>query len=56
MYCENIIMVSSHNFCQELDYSLRVFNFFFTSTFCVEAGLKVIALGPQHYFRDRWDH
>ena len=44
-----------HKYWQELDYSLRVFNFFFTSTFCVEAALKVIALGPQHYFQDRWE-
>lgn len=40
---------------QELNHALKVFNYFFTTTFCVEALLKVVALGPDRYFSEKWN-
>ena len=32
-----------------------MFNYFFTTTFCLEAMLKVVALGPERYFSEKWN-
>merc|ERR1719266_2404214 len=39
----------------ELEYALKLFNYFFTGIFIVEAGMKVSALGLQRYLSDRWN-
>ena len=38
---------------QILAYALKVFNYFFTAVFILEAGMKVSALGFGRYMRDR---
>ncbi|CAH1794430.1 unnamed protein product [Owenia fusiformis] len=38
-----------------LVYALKIFNYFFTAVFILEAGVKVIALGVLQYFKDRWN-
>ena len=40
---------------QELNQALKLFNYFFTTTFCLEAMLKVVALGPERYFSEKWN-
>ena len=35
--------------------ALKIFNYFFTTTFCLEACLKVAALGPERYFSEKYD-
>ena len=40
---------------QELNQALKIFNYFFTTTFCLEAALKVVALGPERYFSEKWN-
>lgn len=40
---------------QELNQALKLFNYFFTATFCLEALLKVVALGPERYFSEKWN-
>lgn len=40
---------------QELNQALKMFNYFFTATFCLEALLKVVALGPERYFSEKWN-
>ena len=40
---------------QELNQALKMFNYFFTTTFCLEAMLKVVALGPERYFSEKWN-
>ena len=32
-----------------------MFNYFFTATFSLEALLKVVALGPERYFSEKWN-
>ncbi|XP_023326004.1 voltage-dependent T-type calcium channel subunit alpha-1G [Eurytemora carolleeae] len=39
----------------ELEYALKVFNYFFTAIFILEAAMKVSALGVQRYLSDRWN-
>merc|ERR1719323_1476304 len=39
----------------ELEYALKLFNYFFTGIFIVEAGMKVSALGCGRYLSDRWN-
>ena len=39
---------------QELEYALKLFNYFFTGIFIVEAGMKVSALGLTRYLSDRY--
>jgi len=40
---------------QELVYTLRVFNYFFTSVFVIESISKVVALGMRRYIKDKWN-
>ena len=40
---------------QELEYALKLFNYFFTGIFIIEAGMKVGALGLARYLSDRWN-
>ncbi|CAL1528277.1 unnamed protein product, partial [Lymnaea stagnalis] len=40
---------------EELEFALKIFNFFFTSVFILEAVMKIIALGFYRYIRDRWN-
>ncbi|KAK3601868.1 hypothetical protein CHS0354_041799 [Potamilus streckersoni] len=40
---------------EELKFALKIFNYFFTSVFILEAAMKVISLGWIRYFRDRWN-
>ena len=37
----------------ELEFALKIFNYFFTGIFIIEAGMKVSALGLQRYLSDR---
>ena len=39
---------------QELKFALKIFNFFFTSVFILEAAMKIVALGFYRYIKDRW--
>ena len=43
------------HFLQELEKALKMFNFFFTAAFCLEAALKVAALGLERYFSEKYD-
>ncbi|XP_067636401.1 voltage-dependent T-type calcium channel subunit alpha-1G isoform X1 [Eurosta solidaginis] len=38
-----------------LTYTLKVFNYFFTAVFILEANMKVLALGWPLYLKDRWN-
>ncbi|XP_054086828.1 uncharacterized protein LOC105219445 [Zeugodacus cucurbitae] len=38
-----------------LIYALKVFNYFFTAVFILEASMKVLALGWSLYLKDRWN-
>ncbi|XP_059138724.1 voltage-dependent T-type calcium channel subunit alpha-1G-like isoform X5 [Physella acuta] len=39
----------------ELEHALKIFNFFFTSVFILEAAMKIIALGFLRFIKDRWN-
>ena len=38
---------------QGLEFALKIFNYFFTGIFIIEAGMKISALGVQRYLSDR---
>ena len=38
-----------------LEYTLRIFNYFFTAVFILECSMKLIALGVCLYFKDKWN-
>ncbi|XP_017482708.1 PREDICTED: voltage-dependent T-type calcium channel subunit alpha-1H-like [Rhagoletis zephyria] len=40
---------------EALVYTLKVFNYFFTAVFILEASMKVLALGWQLYLKDSWN-
>ncbi|RUS89209.1 hypothetical protein EGW08_003019, partial [Elysia chlorotica] len=40
---------------EELKFALKIFNFFFTSVFILEAAMKIVALGFYRYIKDRWN-
>ncbi|XP_021945092.2 voltage-dependent T-type calcium channel subunit alpha-1G isoform X3 [Folsomia candida] len=40
---------------EELDYILKVFNYFFTSVFMLELAFKLLALGWKRYFKSKWN-
>lgn len=42
-------------YSQELDYILKVFNYFFTSVFMLELAFKLLALGWKRYFKSKWN-
>ena len=51
----NKFSINLKTFLQELNQALKLFNYFFTTTFCLEAMLKVVALGPERYFSEKWN-
>ncbi|XP_023037062.1 uncharacterized protein LOC6652900 isoform X1 [Drosophila willistoni] len=38
-----------------LKYALKIFNYFFTAVFILEANMKLVALGWKLYLKDRWN-
>lgn len=38
---------------QELEYALKIFNYFFTAVFLLELSMKVVALGIPRYLTDK---
>nr|QDD67334.1 ion channel protein [Tetranychus cinnabarinus] len=55
--CLNVITMSLEHYQMpwELEYSLKMFNFVFTSVFVCEALMKLYALGIRRYLKDKWD-
>ncbi|RXN32551.1 voltage-dependent T-type calcium channel subunit alpha-1I-like protein [Labeo rohita] len=55
--CINVITMSleHYNQPQSLETALKYCNYFFSSTFVVEATLKLIAFGFRRFFKDRWN-
>uniref|UniRef100_A0A7N6AIV5 Voltage-dependent T-type calcium channel subunit alpha n=1 Tax=Anabas testudineus TaxID=64144 RepID=A0A7N6AIV5_ANATE len=55
--CINVITMSLEHYNQphSLDLALKYCNYFFTSTFVLEAVLKLIAFGVRRFFKDRWN-
>lgn len=53
----NVVSMSMefHMMPLSLEYCLKIFNYFFTAVFIVEAIMKVCALGPVIYLKDRWN-
>ncbi|XP_077490512.1 voltage-dependent T-type calcium channel subunit alpha-1G-like [Amblyomma americanum] len=39
----------------ELEYALKIFNYFFTAVFLLELSMKVVALGVPRYLTDKWN-
>lgn len=39
----------------ELEYALKIFNYFFTAVFLLELSMKVVALGIPRYLTDKWN-
>ncbi|XP_077514049.1 sodium voltage-gated channel paralytic isoform X6 [Amblyomma americanum] len=44
-----------HNMDQDFDNVLKKGNYFFTATFAIEAGMKLMAMSPKNYFREGWN-
>ncbi|XP_055600094.1 voltage-dependent T-type calcium channel subunit alpha-1G isoform X2 [Uranotaenia lowii] len=38
-----------------LEYALKIFNYFFTAVFILEAKMKLVALGLKIYLKDKWN-
>ncbi|XP_014366903.2 voltage-dependent T-type calcium channel subunit alpha-1G isoform X2 [Papilio machaon] len=38
-----------------LEYALKIFNYFFTAVFILEAAMKLVALGIKIYLKDKWN-
>lgn len=38
-----------------LEYALKIFNYFFTAVFILEAIMKLVALGLKIYLKDKWN-
>ena len=38
-----------------LEYALKIFNYFFTAVFILEAIMKLVALGVKIYMKDKWN-
>ncbi|XP_051985788.1 voltage-dependent T-type calcium channel subunit alpha-1I-like [Xyrauchen texanus] len=55
--CINVITMSLEHYSQpqSLEMALKYCNYFFSSTFVVEATLKLIAFGFRRFFKDRWN-
>ncbi|XP_053202085.1 voltage-dependent T-type calcium channel subunit alpha-1G-like isoform X3 [Panonychus citri] len=55
--CLNVITMSLEHYQMpwELEYSLKMFNFVFTSVFVCEALMKLYALGIRRYLKDQWN-
>nr|XP_054933091.1 sodium channel protein para-like isoform X3 [Dermacentor andersoni] len=44
-----------HNMDPDFDNVLKKGNYFFTATFAIEAGMKLMAMSPKNYFREGWN-
>ncbi|XP_035379416.1 voltage-dependent T-type calcium channel subunit alpha-1I [Electrophorus electricus] len=55
--CVNVVTMSLEHYDQphSLEITLKYCNYFFTSTFVLEAVLKLIAFGVRRFFKDRWN-
>uniref|UniRef100_A0A3B4EFI9 Ion transport domain-containing protein n=1 Tax=Pygocentrus nattereri TaxID=42514 RepID=A0A3B4EFI9_PYGNA len=55
--CVNVVTMSLEHYNQphSLEITLKYCNYFFTSTFVLEAVLKLIAFGFRRFFKDRWN-
>ncbi|XP_054459664.1 voltage-dependent T-type calcium channel subunit alpha-1I-like [Anoplopoma fimbria] len=55
--CINVITMSLEHYSQpqSLETGLKYCNYFFTSTFVIEASLKLVAFGFRRFFKDRWN-
>uniref|UniRef100_A0A9J8BU71 Calcium voltage-gated channel subunit alpha1 Ia n=1 Tax=Cyprinus carpio carpio TaxID=630221 RepID=A0A9J8BU71_CYPCA len=55
--CVNVVTMSLEHYSQphSLEITLKYCNYFFTSTFVLEAVLKLIAFGFRRFFKDRWN-
>ncbi|KAK3552350.1 hypothetical protein QTP86_011177 [Hemibagrus guttatus] len=55
--CVNVVTMSLEHYSQphSLEITLKYCNYFFTSTFVLEAMLKLIAFGFRRFFKDRWN-
>uniref|UniRef100_A0A8B9JYP3 Calcium voltage-gated channel subunit alpha1 Ib n=1 Tax=Astyanax mexicanus TaxID=7994 RepID=A0A8B9JYP3_ASTMX len=55
--CINVVTMSLEHYDQpkSLETGLKYCNYFFSSTFVVEAMLKLIAFGFRRFFKDRWN-
>uniref|UniRef100_A0A672Y8E4 Calcium voltage-gated channel subunit alpha1 I n=1 Tax=Sphaeramia orbicularis TaxID=375764 RepID=A0A672Y8E4_9TELE len=55
--CINVITMSLEHYSQPQvrDTALKYCNYFFTSTFVIEASLKLVAFGFRRFFKDRWN-
>lgn len=50
-----ILTLEYHNMPNELDYILKISNYFFTTVFVVETIMKLIALGVKRYLEEKWN-
>ncbi|XDV36595.1 hypothetical protein PO909_006341, partial [Leuciscus waleckii] len=55
--CINVVTMSLEHYSQpqSLETALQYCNYFFSSTFVVEATLKLVAFGIRRFFKDRWN-
>ncbi|XP_062840903.1 voltage-dependent T-type calcium channel subunit alpha-1I [Trichomycterus rosablanca] len=55
--CVNVVTMSLEHYSQphSLEITLKYCNYFFTSTFVLEAVLKLTAFGFRRFFKDRWN-
>ncbi|XP_048848386.1 voltage-dependent T-type calcium channel subunit alpha-1I-like isoform X3 [Brienomyrus brachyistius] len=55
--CVNVVTMSLEHYSQphSLEIGLKYCNYFFTTTFVLEAALKLIAFGFRRFFKDRWN-
>ncbi|XP_059414022.1 voltage-dependent T-type calcium channel subunit alpha-1I-like isoform X2 [Carassius carassius] len=55
--CVNVVTMSLEHYSQphSLEITLKYCNYFFTSTFVLEAVLKLTAFGVRRFFKDRWN-
>ncbi|XP_053974046.1 sodium channel protein para isoform X19 [Hylaeus volcanicus] len=44
-----------HDMDKDMDKVLKTGNYFFTATFGIEAGMKLIAMSPKYYFQEGWN-
>uniref|UniRef100_A0A8C9TGK3 Voltage-dependent T-type calcium channel subunit alpha-1H n=1 Tax=Scleropages formosus TaxID=113540 RepID=A0A8C9TGK3_SCLFO len=55
--CVNVVTMSLEHYSQprSLETALKYCNYFFTTTFVLEAALKFTAFGFRRFFKDRWN-
>ncbi|KAK7113083.1 hypothetical protein V1264_012439 [Littorina saxatilis] len=53
----NVITMAMESYMMSaaLEFALKIFNYFFTSVFILEAAMKIVSLGFVRYIRDRWN-